>query len=153
MKTERSTALLSDSFSLLRSLFDGDDETEKLQLAEIAIEIDSVKAIEARAGVNPAISKQLEIKLLQVERLITRRVVERLAYYVIPEENTGTNEKALLAPGISELVKKHYGMADLLDEDFQLRNQLAKILSIVDLDVDSDVDLDADLDLDADTEH
>jgi hypothetical protein len=138
MNSARSTALLSDSFSLLRSLYDSDDETEKLQLAEIAIEIDSAKAIEARAGVNPAIAKQLEVKLLQVERLITSRVVERLAYYVIPEENTGANEKALLAPEISEMLKKHYGAPDLLDEDFQLRSELAKLLSLTEMNVEVD---------------
>lgn len=132
--TERSTALLADSFNLLRSLYDGPDKAdalEELQLAEIAIAIDSSKALEYRAEANPAIAKQLEIKLLAVEQLITSRVVERLAYYVIPEENIGANEKALLAPKVSEMIKKHYSAAELLDEGFQLRSQLAKILSVV----------------------
>ena len=133
MKTERSTALLADSFDLLRSLYespDKADEAEEIQLAEISIEIDASKALESRAGASPAIAKLLEVKLLAVEQLITSRVVERLAYYVIPEVNIGANEKALLAPEIAEMIKKHYSAAELLDEDFQLKSQLAKILSI-----------------------
>jgi hypothetical protein len=108
------------------------DETEALQLSEIAIEIESTRALELRAKSNIAISKQLEIKLLAVDRLIIKRVAERLAYYALPEEIEGQNENGLLAPELTRMLRKHYQLADVWDEDFQLREALAKILALVD---------------------
>ncbi|MBT7541329.1 MAG: hypothetical protein HN683_18425 [Gammaproteobacteria bacterium] len=130
--TERTIAYLVDSFDLLSTLYIACDETETLQLSEIAIEIESTRALELRAKSNIAISKQLEIKLLAVDRLIIKRVAERLAYYALPEEIEGQNENGLLAPELTRMLRKHYQLADVWDEDFQLREALAKILALVD---------------------
>ena len=130
--TERTVAYLVDSFDLLSTLYIACDETETLQLSEIAIEIESTRALELRAKSNIAISKQLEIKLLAVDRLIIKRVAERLAYYALPEEIEGQNENGLLAPELTRMLRKHYQLADVWDEDFQLREALAKILALVD---------------------
>ena len=130
--TERTVAYLVDSFDLLSTLYIECDETEALQLSEIAIEIESTRALELRAKSNIAISKQLEIKLLAVDRLIIKRVAERLAYYALPEEIEGQNESGLLAPELTRMLRKHYQLADVWDEDFQLREALAKILALVD---------------------
>ena len=130
--TERTIAYLVDSFGLLSTLYIECDETETLQLSEIAIEIESTRALELRAKSNIAISKQLEIKLLTVDRLIIKRVAERLAYYALPEEIEGQNENGLLAPELTRMLRKHYQLADVWDEDFQLREALAKILALVD---------------------
>ena len=130
--TERTIAYLVDSFVLLSTLYIECDETETLQLSEIAIEIESTRALELRAKSNIAISKQLEIKLLAVDRLIIKRVAERLAYYALPEEIEGQNENGLLAPELTRMLRKHYQLADVWDEDFQLREALAKILALVD---------------------
>ncbi|MDA7774303.1 hypothetical protein N8993_08975 [Pseudomonadales bacterium] len=130
--TERTVAYLVDSFELLSTLYIECDKTETLQLSEIAIEIESTRALELRAKSNIAISKQLEIKLLAVDRLIIKRVAERLAYYALPEEIEGQNENGLLAPELTRMLRKHYQLADVWDEDFQLREALAKILALVD---------------------
>ncbi len=130
--TERTVAYLVDSFDLLSTLYIECDETETLQLSEIAIEIESTRALELRAKSNIAISKQLEIKLLTVDRLIIKRVAERLAYYALPEEIEGENENGLIAPELTSMLRKHYQLADVWDEDFQLREALAKILALVD---------------------
>ena len=130
--TERTVANLVDSFVLLSTLYIECDETETLQLSEIAIEIESTRALELRAKSNIAISKQLEIKLLAVDRLIIKRVAERLAYYALPEEIEGQNENGLLAPELTRMLRKHYQLADVWDEDFQLREALAEILALVD---------------------
>jgi len=130
--TERTVANLVDSFDLLSTLYIECDETETLQLTEIAIEIETTRALEFRAKSNIAISKQLEIKLLAVDRLIIKRVAERLAYYALPEEIEGQNENGLLAPELTRMLRKHYQLADVWDEDFQLREALAEILALVD---------------------
>ena len=129
---ERTVAYLVDSFDLLSDLYNDCDETDALQLSEIAIEIESTRALEIRAKSSIAISKQLEIKLLAVDRLIIKRVAERLAYYALPEEIEGQNENGLLAPELTKMLRKHYQLADVWDEDFQLREALAKILALVD---------------------
>ena len=129
---ERTVAYLVDSFDLLSDLYNDCDETDALQLSEIAIEIESTRALEIRAKSSIAISKQLEIKLLAVDRLIIKRVAERLAYYALPEEIEGQNENGLLAPELTRMLRKHYQLADVWDEDFQLREALAKILALVD---------------------
>jgi hypothetical protein len=77
-----------------------------LQLSEIAIEIESTRALELRAKSNIAISKQLEIKLLAVDRLIIKRVAERLAYYALPEEIEGPERKRVISAGTNQDVAK-----------------------------------------------
>ena len=129
---ERTVAYLVDSFDLLSDLYNDCDETDALQLSEIAIEIESTRALEIRARSSIAISKQLEIKLLAVDRLITKRVAERLAYYALPRDIEGENEKGLLTPEVTQMLRKHYQLADVWDEDFQLREELASILTLVD---------------------
>ncbi len=131
---ERSIASLDHSFNLLSTLYDDCDEGEEIQLSEIAIELESARALEHRVHTSSAIAKHLEIKLLSLDRLITKRVAERLAYYAIPEEIEGENESGLLAPELTELLRKHYQLPDVWDEDFQLKEELAKILALVDPD-------------------
>lgn len=123
---------LADSFVLLSTLYIDCDEAEELQLAEVAIEIESARALEKRVLLSRAIAKQLEIKILAVDRLIIKRVVERLGYYALPLEIEGENDKGLLNPEFANILKRHYQSSEVWDEDFQLREQLAKILTLVD---------------------
>ena len=132
MNQVRTVSTLSKSFDLLTALYNNCDEADELRLTKVAIEMDSLRALKVRVGSNPALAIQLEIKLLALDNLITKNVVDRLAYYAMPTIQSGENEKGILTPELASIVKKHYEMAEMLDEDFQLRSELSKILALVD---------------------
>ena len=128
----RTTAELRNSFELLQTLFRADDEHDQLQSAKILIELDAVFALEKRQASSPALAKQLEIKMLAVDKLIATTVVERLGYYAIPDEVEGENQTPIIAPGLRQILYRYHQLLAGSDEDYEMRGQLVEILTTLD---------------------